>query len=464
MNGFSGFMPPAYDALKSAVASEGFSPRILQLLQGLEVRYLEIDTTEATVKPQWTKLKAGLDKFGATQAAAFGDTLIYELPSDPWLTNLKTVGVGSDSLLYFVEYHRTSSPLLELTASYLEISGLVRRENLYGAITVGFRALPALPAGRPADFLVLPTSEDPTLYGFESTDRVFGNDLLVVYKKNGTLLARYDFTRQDSVGALNRTTPLTIRPDGNGLKFGGTLGQPAPDRILTLGLAALQPQKLTLQTSTGSQTLDLQPGLSTYRLSLAGGVTLSSDQKFSVAWAELRQGSLSTTEAPVLRPDVVLLSSQARFEAGSGIADIGIIGPKAGQDYTATLDVYNTPWGVHPNGHYGYWSVPVPSGSAAQTQWRLDLVHKAMTTTLNGGNIPNYPPDPKQFDITRYGNLGDFRANLNLYAGNTLIGSAKLFDFTVWTDGDKNRIENRRAGAFTVYNNDLEFLVLPPAP
>ena len=462
MNGFSGFMPPAYDALKSDLAREGFSPRIVELLQGLEVRYLEIETDDGTIKPQWARLKDQLDKAGASVAAQFGGTLIYELKPDPWLRKLADLGLQPTSPTYFVEYRRTAAPLLELTASYLERTGTLKREDLYGSISVGFRPLPPLPTGRAADFLVLPAGEDPTLYGFRPADRLFGNDLLTVFKRSGDLLARYDFTRQDSVGAINRTTPLAIVPAGDGLNFAGNgSANGSAGRSLSLGLAVLEAQKLTLQTAGGpTQILDLKPGLSTYAVPFGNGLTISGG-KFSLAWVELWQNQVVPVAEPNLRSNVVVLSSQAHFEDGKAVADVQIVGPNAASQYAATLDIYNTPWGAHPSGHYGYWSLPLPGGQVAQTQWRLDLTHKTMTTRLNGNDAPNYPPNPADFDITKYGNLGDFRANLNLYAGDKLVGSAKLYDFTVWTQGDKNRLENRHAGAFKGYNTAMDLLVLP---
>ncbi|HEX2911296.1 MAG TPA: hypothetical protein VH186_10840 [Chloroflexia bacterium] len=470
MNGFSGFMPPAYDALKLAVSREGFSPRIVQLLQGLEVRYVVVDSADDAVKAQWTRYRSDLQKAEATVAAQFGSTYIFELKADPWLAKLKSLGLTPDSLLYYVEYKRSDPLLLELTASYLEGSGLIKRENLYGSISIGFRALPPLPQGRPADFLALEAGEDPTLYGFRPEDKVYGNKLITFYRRSPDLLARYDFTRQDTIGALNREQPLAIAADGNSLSFSGNGQSGAANRYITLGLAALAPEKLTLESAGGqSQTLDLASGLSIYRVPLQNALTIKGG-KFSLAWAELWQGNLAPEQAgkAVLRSDVVLISTGTRFDdkgQPTGVADIQVVPPgqsgKA-QGYTGTVDIYNSPWGAHPQGHFGYWSVPLPGDTRSEVEWSLNLAHKQMQTKLNGQPIPNYPPDPKDLDITRYGNLGDFRANFNLFAGDKLIGSTRLFDFTVWVQGNKNNPDNRRAGAFQGYSTGMAFLVLPP--
>jgi hypothetical protein len=463
MNGFSGFMPPAYDALKLTVAREGFSPRVVDLLQGLEIRYVVIDTNDDTVKPQLNKLKSGLEQAQAQVAATFGGTLIYELKTDPWLARLKDMGMGPDSAVNFVEYQRNQGQLLELAASFLQNREIIKRENLYGSISVGFRPLPPLPAGKAADFLALASGEDPTLYGFRPADKIFGNRLLAVYKKSPDLLARYDFTRQDSIGALNRTQPLAIAPDGSNLKFNAGNGSSQGGAgYVTLGLAVLQAQKLTIASTGGTaQTLDLAPGLSIYRVAAGGGITIKGGT-FSLAWAELWRGTPEKS-GPELRSDVVLLSSSANYEEKDavGVAQVQVVVPGQATGYSATLDIYNTPWGSHPNGHYGYWTLPLDAGNKNDTEWRLNLTRKQMATRINGRDVPNFPPDPKDLDLAKYGNYGDFRANLNLFAGAKLVGQTRLFDFTTWAQGDKNRIENRRAEGFKGYNTTLAFLVLP---
>lgn len=470
MNGFSGFMPPAYDALKVAVAREGFSPRLLELLQGLEVRYLVVDSEDPEVKPLWAKYKAGLEKAGVAVAQQFGSTFIYELKSDPWLARLREVGLNASSPVYFVEYNRDGSSLLELAATMLDRDGVTPAKQQFGNISIGFRALPSLPAGSPAAFLVIQAGEDPTLYGFQAEDKVFGNQFLTVFKKSGNLLARYDATRQDNFGLLNREKPLLIAPVGsNTLEFkdgASPAANGATNRYLSIGIASLDRQTLQLDLGAGViRHLELQPGLSTFQIPLGNGVNISSlsGKQYSVAWVESWQGAAPANSQPVLRTDVALVSTQTRFDQATqlGNATVKIVAPVRADGYTATMDVYNTPWGSHPSGHYGYWSVPVAGGSGVSLEWQLQLTKKQMTTKQNGGDVPNYPPDPKDLDLAKYGNLGDFRANLNLFSGEKLTGQIRLFDFTVYTQGDKNRVENRRAGAFKGYNTALTFLVLP---
>jgi hypothetical protein len=473
MNGFSGFMPPAYDALKLAVAREGFSPRIIELLQGIEIKYIVVETEDPAVKPNWSRWKADLER-GATLAQTFGTTLVYELKADPWLSRLKENGLEPGYHVYFAEYRRNDPLLLELTASYLQRKSLVSREKLHGNINIGYRQLPPLLGGKAPEFLFIKVQEDPTLFGFLPEDRLMSNNLLAVYRKSSRLLFRHDLSRADALGLINRGKPLAINSASeNGWNFGENLppptGSPSWAALhLRLGIAVLVPQKLTItRPNVAPYTVDLQPGLSVLYVDKATPGVRLDGATFTLAFAEMWSNDPPTADInPVLRPDVLLLSSKTGYDepAKTGVAEVKIVPPGSGDPsgYTATLDVYNTPWGSHPQGHYGYWSLPVPAAGEARLDWRLNLAQKKVETKINGGDAPNYPPNPADLDITKYGNLGDFRASLNLYAGDKLVGNTRLFDFTVWTQGDKNNPANRRAGAFRGYDTGFALLVLPP--
>src|SRR5262249_1118474 len=41
------------------------------------------------------------------------------------------------------------------------------------------------------------------------------------------------------------------------------------------------------------------------------------------------------------------------------------IAPPGNGDLTATIDIYVEPWGTHPDGHYGSWSVVLPGDGSA---------------------------------------------------------------------------------------------------
>ncbi len=467
MNGSSGFMPPAYDALRSAWGTEFPSARILTLLQGLEIRYLVVDSDSPEVQPTWANVQKALANFPQLKLSIhFGGVYIYELQADHWLRNLGQTIKPTDPL-YFVEYRRSQPQLLELAAYFMESTGVSQSSSLYGNISIANRALPALPTGTPARYALVQAGEDPTLYGFGPSDKKWSNALVDFYQQNINLVARYDFSRAD--GAKIRTQPFTFEARPDKLVFDtqpnvvpGKGGEPF---YVKLEVASLVSQTLTINVNGKEDTLNVAPGLSSYRTAgfrLAGDEPLpfaiknSNGQPYLVTTAELWHGE--ATPLLTLQPNVVLVSATSRRDNNNGIAALTIVTPGGNDKYTATLDVYTRPYGAHPQGHYGYWSVALDGGHDTNLQFRLDLAQKTMQTQLNGGSIPNYPPNPKDLDISRYAKLGDFRANLNLYRGDVFIGSVRLFDFTV--NGDKNDAASRHVSDFSAYTLAITYLVL----
>jgi hypothetical protein len=463
MNGFSGFMPPAYDQLKRAWAKEFPSQRLVDLLQGLEVRWLIIDSEDGTVKPTWEKVQRELAKFPQISLRQrFGTVYVYEVAANAWAKEWRQF-IQPDDLIYLVDYQRGDPQIIELIAYYLQREKLVKRENTFGLMNIGFKPLGALPPGKPANVLILEKGEDSTLYGFPVRTKVFENSLLAVYARNTDLLARYDFSRKDEIGALSgKIKRLEVREQKLEFSDGGMGVPPGGEgKRVKLAFAVTRSQAFELRSGTTNLNLTLEPGVSTIELNSGqGGAVHWNGEGVALVWAELWQGS--STSPNVLQPldNVVLIEAQTRQEGTKGVATLRLV-PKGGADYTATLDVYNYPWGAHPQGHYGYWSVALAGADGKELEYSLNLPRKEMTTKLNGGNIPNYPPDPKDLDITKYGNLGDFRATFTLYAGDKLVGSIRLFDFTVRAEGDKNKPENRKLSDFKGYNTTLSFLVLP---
>ena len=468
MNGSSGFMPPAYDALRSSWGTEFPSARFLTLLQGLEIRYLVIDSDSPEVQPTWANVQKALTNFPQLKLAThFGGVYIYELQADHWLRNLGQTIKPTDPL-YLVEYRRSQPQLLELAAYFLESTGVSQSSALYGNISIANRALSALPTGTPAHYALIQTGEDPTLYGFGRADKKWSNALVDFYQQNVNLVARYDFSRADEAKIRTQPFDLEARPDKLGFDarpnpVAGTVGEPF---YIKLELASLVSQTLTISVNGKESTLNVEPGLSSYRTEgfrLAGGAALpisiknSNGQPYLVITAELWRGEAAPTLT--LQPNVVLVSAAARRDNNDGLADLTIVTPGGQADkYTATLDVYTRPYGAHPQGHYGYWSVALDGGHDTNLQFRLDLAQKTMQTQLNGDSIPNYPPDPKDLDISRYAKLGDFRANLNLYRGDVFVGSVRLFDFTV--NGDKNDAASRHVSDFSAFDPAVTYLVL----
>jgi hypothetical protein len=116
---------------------------------------------------------------------------------------------------------------------------------------------------------------------------------------------------------------------------------------------------------------------------------------------------------------------------GSGTLDASmkVIAPEGRGDYTATIDVYSEPWGTHPEGHYGSWSVVVPSdGQAHEYAFRFDPPARTVTTERDGQPVETFAWDgpPTQ---------GDFRAWLVLTDSKGIVARVPLYTFAL--DGER---------------------------
>ena len=102
-----------------------------------------------------------------------------------------------------------------------------------------------------------------------------------------------------------------------------------------------------------------------------------------------------------------------------------VVTPQGGDEFAATLDVYSEPWGTHPEGHFGYWSVVIPAdGVAHDYNLRLDPILKTVTATRDGAPVEAFawqgPP-----------NQGDFRATLHITRKGSLVATVPLYLFTL---------------------------------
>jgi hypothetical protein len=111
--------------------------------------------------------------------------------------------------------------------------------------------------------------------------------------------------------------------------------------------------------------------------------------------------------------------------AGTLDANLRVVPTKGGGDFTATIDVYVEPWGTHPQGHFGSWSVVLPAdGTGHDYDFHLDPLAKAVSTTKDGSPIETFawigPPTQ-----------GDFRASLSITRGDKTVANVPLSLFTL---------------------------------
>ena len=102
-----------------------------------------------------------------------------------------------------------------------------------------------------------------------------------------------------------------------------------------------------------------------------------------------------------------------------------VVPTKGGGDFTATVDVYVEPWGTHPEGHFGSWSVVLPADGAGHDYlFKLDPAAKTVTTTRDGQPIETFawvgPPTQ-----------GDFRATLSITRSDKVVTNIPLYLFTL---------------------------------
>ena len=102
-----------------------------------------------------------------------------------------------------------------------------------------------------------------------------------------------------------------------------------------------------------------------------------------------------------------------------------MVPPKGGGDFTATIDVYVEPWGTHPEGHFGSWSVLIPAdGAGHDYTFHLDPLAKTVSTTRDGQPVETFawvgPPTQ-----------GDFRAGLSIAREGRVVADVPLYVFTL---------------------------------
>jgi hypothetical protein len=199
-----------------------------------------------------------------------------------------------------------------------------------------------------------------------------------------------------------------------------------------MSLLAFSPVTATVKLGTESRSVQIPAGISRYLLPVPAG----SGVAFSAPGSDARllridllndaagvqlpvAGGTATPQlyAPLeVTPSVSGNTIQARARMS------GLKGP----NFTATIDVYSEPWGTHPDGHFGSWSVPLSDNGTPEDDFAftLDPLAKQVTTTRGGQPVETFswlgPPTQ-----------GDFRASLNITWNGKLLANVPVGLFTI---------------------------------
>ncbi|MBF6614093.1 MAG: hypothetical protein IVW55_13270 [Chloroflexi bacterium] len=465
VNGWSGFVPPGTVRLKQALDTFP-DPFTITLLQGLELRHVVVHLSMFPPDTQPT-LKKQLDATKELSLAyQSGEDYVYTLAPNPWLRQIAST-VGSNTL-WVGEARYNTMPSLDILAYALRLWG-VNRTKMAGNIQIGYQPAGTLPFGAPADYALVPNLPDAARlpFGYEDMQQISSNPAVRLLQKPTALLATYDFNQPNAPKLDPTNTRLQISPSS--LSFDSQPPTSNPQlpttgpRYADMRFAAFSPTDLTLRTGSQATTLHLPEGVSRYvtppitgteqlTISPAPGAAAQQTTMLSASlWSALPAG---TTPAQLSSaPDLMLLqtSSQPASTPLDNLqstirSSLRVVAPRAPGDYTITLDAYVEPWGTHPTGHFGSWSVVLPADAAAHTYtFALNPITKEVTTTRDNAPL-------QTFSWTGHPTEGDFSVTLSIrQKDGSLIATVPLYLFT------------RQSNRLTAYQpNPLALLVVPP--
>jgi hypothetical protein len=459
VNGWSGFVPPGTVELSRAMSAFP-DPATVSLLQGLEVRHVLVHLWQFPQADQ-AALKKRLDSTKELSLVdQAGDNYVYRLAPDPWLRDIAGK-LGSDKTIWIGEARQGTLPTLEVLAYALNRMG-VRWDQMGGNINIGYRPIGQLPFGTLPDYALVPNDGTPmdkaTPIGMTYNNLQYGNAAVRVLENQtiyrlisgpglGLTYAYtpdffYDMTRPDAPN-LN-ATDINLSTDAEGIIHFSPLVRPfwqsAPisksiyQKEISLFLLAATPSKVTLQgLYAGNVTAALPVGISCYSTFVAnqdGGTGLHiASQNSDVHLLALGQPCESVSGVPnplaTLLPGLLPLEVTPSKTTSTLDTRMRAIAPSGNGDFTATIDVYIDPWGTHPDGHFGSWSVVLPSdGAAHDYTFRLDPLAKTVTTVRDGQPTQTFawigPPTQ-----------GDFRASLVVSDKAGQVANVPLYIFTL---------------------------------
>ena len=431
VNGWSSFVPPGTVHIKQALDTFP-DPLSLTLLQGLEVRHVVVHLWQFPADAQ-SDLKTRLRK--ARQLVLdqqFGENYVYDLAPDPWLRQMAgRIGKGT---LWIGEARQDAMTTLETLAYALQRYGL-SRDRMGGNINIGFQPIGSLPFGTPADYALVPNipgSADAP-FGYEEMLSAEDNPMVRLLKRNPSLTASYDMLLKDTPKPGPNGLQMQVGPSA--ISFGGsdtsTGSMPAvgPTRTLDLSFVAFTPSEVVVQIGERAESIRLRVGVSHYRtqafVTPPKVLVTQRGGDMRLLRIDLRSdgtaGGQGTLES---RGGLMPLEINSSKSGSMLDTRLRVVAPKQDHDYTVTLDVYSEPWGTHPDGHFGSWSVVLPADAGAHDyNFHLDPIKREVAATRDGGStqVFGWIGPPSQ---------GDFRAILSVLRGDTTVSSTTLYLFT----------------------------------
>jgi hypothetical protein len=443
VNGWSGFVPPGTVELSRAMASFP-DPATISILQGLEVRHILVHLWQYPQADQPT-LKQKLDTTPQlTMVDQAGDNYVYRLAPDPWLRDLAHK-LGTDKTIWIGEARKGTMPTLEVLAYALNRMG-VRWDQMGGNINIGYRPIGQVPFGTLPDYALVPnnpnlTDEQVTPVGLR-LDQISHNSAVRVLRSGQFGAKSYDMLSPDAPKVDLRNLVLSAAPGDDGTAYFGPSSKPFWEGTPTypnaqrfaLWLLAFAPSEANVNVHGSRSTANLPVGVSCYSTAefyaTGGPDVIFQQMSGDITLLRIGVGNYCTKEGfrgPDLLRTYGLLPLEVTPSKTSSTLDTHMraIAPSGNGDFTATIDVYLEPWGTHPDGHFGSWSVVLPGDDASHDYtFHLDPLTKTVTTERDGQPIDT-------FAWTGPPTQGDFRASLVVSDKTGIVANVPLYLFTL---------------------------------
>lgn len=398
VGGVLGYMPPVQGDLARLI-NEFPSKEGLAAFQGIGVRWLifHLDDENTPLPPGgWAKIEARLSKTPQVRLVKefLPDRIrVYELTPDPWMRQAYAgLPVGADVMVS--DYRRLQPTLIELFQTMLRRDG----HALFGSDRAGYRFLNPPPAGRPVAAGLFAADENPALYGFEAADEVWSGYDLKFYRRRETLIAAYDLARDPKLASYQEIkSGFELNVEKDGLRFNKDLpgkgSSLSGEGQVSLLLSSFGPQEITID----GQKVSLPGGLSRWRsnrLAVGGTIRLepAPGQILYLDRAELTNYDSQYGPGLTGLGAATLLKGRTRQDGNRLLSSFEVLAPPVSAStagsYIVTMDVYRRPWGTHPNGHFGTYSIALPGGTAPhQVEFDFDPTTRKAQARLDGAGV-----------------------------------------------------------------------------